>query len=139
MLPLYYLSMPFMGQVKILHDVFFCMSQYILVGMLCFCKVLFLIFQSRRNIRGFFIFSYLWLSVLKFIYSEKATKFCEFFTLLLTGTTWDKSKVKISQNFVAFSEYMNFSVKMVVEFEELRTCCRFLTNLFPKIMSQDTN
>ena len=45
---------------------------------------------------------------LKFIYSEKATKFCEISTLFLTGTTWDKSKVKISQNFVAFSEYMNF-------------------------------
>ena len=25
--------------------------------------------------------------LLKFIYSEKATKFCEIFTLLLTGTT----------------------------------------------------
>ena len=46
--------------------------------------------------------------LVKFIYSEKATKFCEIFTLLLTGTTLDKSKVKISQNFVAFSEYMNF-------------------------------
>ena len=29
-------------------------------------------------------------------------------TLLLTGTTQDKSKVEISQNFVTFSEYMNF-------------------------------
>ena len=50
-------------------------------------------------------------AVVKFIYSEKATKFCEIFTSLLTGTkyTQDKSKVKISQNFVAFSEYMNFS------------------------------
>ena len=28
--------------------------------------------------------------------------------LLLTGTTQDKSKVEITQNFVAFSEYMNF-------------------------------
>ena len=46
--------------------------------------------------------------LLKFIYSEKAKQFCEIFTLLLTGTTWDKSKVKISPNFVAFSEYMNF-------------------------------
>ena len=46
---------------------------------------------------------------LKFIYSEKATKFCEIFALLLTGTTQDKSKVKISQNSVAFSEYMNFT------------------------------
>ena len=42
-------------------------------------------------------------SMIKFIYSEKATKFCENFTLLLTV----KSKVKISQNYVAFSEYMN--------------------------------
>ena len=40
---------------------------------------------------------------LKFIYSEKASKFCEIFTLLLTGTTY-KSKVKISQNSVVFSE-----------------------------------
>ena len=47
-------------------------------------------------------------AMLKFIYSEKATKFCEIFTLLLTGTTEDKGKVKISQIFVAFSEYMNF-------------------------------
>ena len=46
---------------------------------------------------------------LKFIYSEKATKFCEIFTLLLTVCTVVKSKVKISQNFVAFSEYMNFT------------------------------
>ena len=33
---------------------------------------------------------------LKFIYSEKATKFCEIFTLLLTGTTLDKSKANHS-------------------------------------------
>ena len=39
-----------------------------------------------------------------FIYSEKATKLCKIFTLFLTGTTQDTSKVKISQNFVAFSE-----------------------------------
>ena len=45
----------------------------------------------------------------KFKYSEKATKFCKISTLHLTGTTKDKSKVKISQNFVAFSEYMNFN------------------------------
>ena len=55
---------------------------------------------------------------LKFIYSEKATKFCKISTLLLTGTTQDKSKVEISQNFVAFSEYMNFSKpeKSTIEF-----------------------
>ena len=47
--------------------------------------------------------------MLKFIYSEKATKFCEIFTFILTDTTQDKSKVKMLQNFVAFSEYMNFN------------------------------
>ena len=46
---------------------------------------------------------------LKFIYSEKTTKFCEIFPLLLTFVF--KSKEKISQNFVAFSEYMNFKIK----------------------------
>ena len=46
---------------------------------------------------------------LKFIYSEKATKLCEIFTLLLTVCTVVKSKVKISKNCVAFSEYMNFT------------------------------
>ena len=48
-------------------------------------------------------------SLLKFIYSEKATKFCEIFLLLLTAVHTVKSKGKISQNFVAFSEYMNFN------------------------------
>ena len=37
------------------------------------------------------------------MYSEKATKLCEIFTLLLT--TVHTVKVKVSQNFVAFSEY----------------------------------
>ena len=45
---------------------------------------------------------------LKFIYSDEATKFCEIFTLLLSYVVPVKSKVKILQNFVAFSEYMNF-------------------------------
>ena len=39
-------------------------------------------------------------ALLKLIYSEKA--------LLLSICTVDKSKVKISQNFVAFSECTNF-------------------------------
>ena len=41
---------------------------------------------------------------LKFIYSEKATKFCEIFYL-----TFDY--IQISQNFVAFSEYINFNLQ----------------------------
>ena len=46
---------------------------------------------------------------LKFIYSEKATKFLQNLPLTFDYSTYTvKSKVKISQNFVAFSEYMNF-------------------------------
>ena len=46
---------------------------------------------------------------LKFIYSEKATKFCEIFNLILSYVVPVKSKVKILQNFVAFSENINFT------------------------------
>ena len=47
--------------------------------------------------------------IVKFMYSEKATNFFEIFTLLLSYVVLVKSKVKISQNLVAFSEYMNFT------------------------------
>ena len=50
------------------------------------------------------LFSFL----LKFIYSEKATKVSEIFTLLLSHVV--PSKVTISQNFMAFSEYINFTL-----------------------------
>ena len=49
------------------------------------------------------------LRFVKFIYSEKATKFCEIFPLLWTTVHTVKSKGKISQTFMAFSEYMNFT------------------------------
>ena len=46
---------------------------------------------------------------LKFIYSEEATKFWEILTFLLSYVVPVKSKVNISQDFVALSEYMNFN------------------------------
>ena len=46
--------------------------------------------------------------IIKFIYSDKTTKFCEILTLLPFYVVPVKSKVKISQNFVAL-EYMNFT------------------------------
>ena len=49
---------------------------------------------------------------LKLIYFGKATQFCEIFILLFTTVPTVhtvKSKVKISHNFVAFSEYINFN------------------------------
>ena len=58
-------------------------------------------------------------TLLKFIYSEKATKFCEIFPLLLTTVHTVKSKGTISQNFVAFSEYMNFKAQIYSTLEFL--------------------
>ena len=49
------------------------------------------------------------------MYSKKATKFCEIFPLLLTVCTVVKIKGKILQNFVAFSEYMNFKTKKKIK------------------------
>ena len=48
-------------------------------------------------------------SNLKFKYSEKATRFCKISTFILSVCTVDRSKVEILLNFVAFSEYTNFS------------------------------
>ena len=62
------------------------------------CHIVFTPTQMHKNLS------------IKFVYSEKATKFCEIFTLLLTTVHTDKSKVKISQNVVVFFEYMNFNV-----------------------------
>ena len=60
--------------------------------------------KSHMNFQSFAI---------KFIYSEKATKSYEISTLLLTTVDTVKSKVEISQNFVAFSEYMNFTTNII--------------------------
>ena len=43
------------------------------------------------------------------------TKFCEISALLLSTVHTDKSKLEISLNFVAFSEYMNFKSKSRVQ------------------------
>ena len=56
--------------------------------------------------------------MLKFIYSEKATKFLEISIIDLTVTTSYKSKVEISQKNVAFSEYMNFTAKVKVKMKK---------------------
>ena len=47
--------------------------------------------------------------LVKYIYFEKVTKFCKIYTLLLSYVVPVKSKVEISQNFLAFSEYMYFN------------------------------
>ena len=57
----------------------------------------------------------------KFIYSEKATKFCGIFPLLLTVRAVVKNKGKISQNSVVFSEYMNFKAAVTPKFLDTLT------------------
>ena len=56
---------------------------------------------------GFFLYKS---TTLKFIYSEKATNFWEISTVDLSYVVTVKSTVEFSQNFVAFSEYMNFNL-----------------------------
>ena len=60
---------------------------------------------------------------LKFIYSGKATKFCEISTVDLSYIVSVKSTVEILQTFVAFSGYMNFifSLPSLTEIEALET------------------
>ena len=67
----------------------------------------------------------IWYQV-KFINSEKATKFCEISTLLLSFVVPVKSKVEISQNFVAFSEYMNFKLLICKKSFVRNTKCFFV-------------
>ena len=52
---------------------------------------------------------------LKFIYSEKATKFCEMSTNYLSYILPVILLVEISQNSVAFSEYVNLITKLCLE------------------------
>ena len=66
--------------------------------------------------------------MLKFIYSEKATQFCEISTLLLSYVVPVKSRLEISQNCVAFSEYMNFTYKSKTS--SVLTFSRFIVHTF---------
>ena len=73
------------------------------------------LFETANSLTSFYdymCFSLLHLAVesrdLKFMYSEKATKFCKISTVDLSYVVPVKSTVEISQNFVAFSEYVNF-------------------------------
>ena len=76
----------------------------------CAPSILFVLLHHKRV-------NVILVSHLKFIYSEKATQFCEIFTLFLTTVHTVKSKVKISQNVVAFSEYMSFTNVYYIHFE----------------------
>ena len=80
--------------------------------------------QNRLSRTSYFLESYI-----KFLYSEKATKFCEIFTLLLTLCTVVKSKVKITQNFVAFS--LVYTTIFLSNFQGKR-----INNLLEDVMKQ---
>ena len=63
--------------------------------------------------------------VVKFIYSEKSANFCKISNADLSYVVTVKSTVEISQNFVAFSENMNFTTSF--EFQNYYIFC--LTNI----------
>ena len=62
------------------------------------------------------------MSLLKFRYSKKATKFCKIFNLDLFYVVSVKPKVEILQNLLALSEYMDFNtVERLVECHQFRS------------------
>ena len=65
------------------------------------------IFHSR--VKPFIKFQMSVNFLVKFIFSEKATSCCEISIVDLSYLVPVKSTVEISQNFVAFLEYMNFN------------------------------
>ena len=75
---------------------------------------------------------------------KRTTKFCDIFPLLLTVCTVVKSKVEILQNFVAFSEYMNFKGSSMAKCHKLAGpplpwCLKKCSALFEKTKNSWTN
>ena len=68
--------------------------------------------------------------IVKLIYSEKATKFCKIFTLLLSYVVPVKRTVKILLNFMAFSEYINVNI---LNFIYRCAFCRFVFQYISEI------
>ena len=84
----------------------------------CFIKLLGFFYTQDSNcdwLSIYFTFLFLFWSknlyLLKFIYSEKATKFCEISTVDLSYVLSVKSAVEILQNFASFSGYLNFKTE----------------------------
>ena len=101
-----------LSQLKIVQNTVFKTNRLKVFHWKIWCKIL------SRN--WYYLIAWNWNVHLKFIYSEKATKFCEISTVDLTVTTLDKSTVEILQNFVAFSEYMNFCFKCTFQFHAIK-------------------
>ena len=67
--------------------------------------------------------------IVKFIYSEKATKFCKISTIDLSYVVTVKSMVEISQNFVAFSKYIWTLERMIYFSHEIAQFWNVLATL----------
>ena len=67
--------------------------------------------------------------LVQFIYSEKATQFCEISTVDLSYVITVKFTVEILQNFVAFSEYMNFNHNFLYHKKIAKVECQSMTPL----------
>ena len=71
---------------------------------------------SQDNLCPFLVHLHFWgMEKWSKVHSKKATKFCEISTVDLSYVVPVQSTVEISQNFVAFSEYMNFKGGLISE------------------------
>ena len=81
------------------------MDELVLILILAGCSFQHFIAKEMRTI----VFENNSHGTVKFIYSEKATKFCQISTVDLSYVVPVKSTVEISQKYVVFSECINFT------------------------------
>ena len=72
-------------------------------------KVAFLVIQNHALLFLSWT-AFINITLLKFVFSEKATHFCRISTVDFSYVITVKTMVVVSHNFVAFSEYMNLKV-----------------------------
>ena len=70
--------------------------------------------QTPENTKIMFLKMTNMIFSVKFIYFEKATKFCEISTNYSFYVLPVKKLVEISKNLVAFSEYVNFNLVYII-------------------------
>ena len=70
-------------------------------------------------------------AVVTFIYSDKATKFCEISTVDLSFVVPVRPTIEISQNFAAFSDYINFKGVPLILSKYIHVSTYYVSTMWP--------
>ena len=114
------------------------MSKWCSVGQSCFFALFFLHKIGYNTKNSFVKWTKSFFRLIKFIYSEKVTKFCQISTWLLTGTTY-RTKVRwryrkilwLSQNIWTLIVIITWQVFITTAILEIKSaaCCRTFADL----------